>query len=138
MLISRRTFTSLASFASLGTMLANPVHATSTMNPFVTIATWKFGLDPCRKSLEVLGNGGSVLDAVEQGIWIAEADTERSGRPVERQTERAGMQSQLRRARPLGAAGSVKATVPAVTYGLHAAARRASRCTAAKAASRPE
>lgn len=76
MLISRRTFTSLASFASLGTMLANPVYATSTMNPFVTIATWKFGLDPCRKSLEVLGNGGSTLDAVEQGIWIAEADTE--------------------------------------------------------------
>ncbi len=76
MLISRRTFTSLASLASVGTVLASPVHATIKMNPFVTIATWKFGLEPCRKSMEVLKNGGSVLDAVEQGIWIAEADTE--------------------------------------------------------------
>lgn len=40
------------------------------------IATWPFGLPACKQSLVSLKAGGSVLDAVEQGIRVAEADTE--------------------------------------------------------------
>jgi isoaspartyl peptidase/L-asparaginase-like protein (Ntn-hydrolase superfamily) len=40
------------------------------------IATWPFGLPACQASLKTLNSGQSVLDAVEQGIKVAEADTE--------------------------------------------------------------
>ena len=40
------------------------------------IATWPFGLPACKQSLVSLNSGGTVLDAVEQGIRVAEADTE--------------------------------------------------------------
>jgi N4-(beta-N-acetylglucosaminyl)-L-asparaginase len=40
------------------------------------VATWNFGLPACKKSLEILTKTGSVLDAVEQGIQVAEADQE--------------------------------------------------------------
>lgn len=39
------------------------------------IATWPFGLPACKQSLVSLNGGGTVLDAVEQGIRVAEADT---------------------------------------------------------------
>ncbi len=38
------------------------------------IATWKFGLPACIRSLETLGKTESVLDAIEMGIRVAEAD----------------------------------------------------------------
>ncbi len=40
----------------------------------VFIATWKFGLPACQKSMEVMLRGQSVLDAVERGINVAELD----------------------------------------------------------------
>ena len=42
------------------------------------ISTWKFGSQANKKALEVIGNGGSVLDAVEQGVRVIEADESNS------------------------------------------------------------
>lgn len=41
----------------------------------VFIATWNFGQAACEKSREVLRGGGSLKDAVERGIHVAELDT---------------------------------------------------------------
>jgi len=38
------------------------------------ISTWKHGLDANAAAIQVLVNGGSIVDAVEQGVWIPEAD----------------------------------------------------------------
>lgn len=38
------------------------------------VATWNFGLASCQRSLETLKKTGSLLDAVEEGIRVAEAD----------------------------------------------------------------
>ena len=40
----------------------------------VIISTWNHGIPANAKALEVLQHGGSVLDAVEQGVMIPEAD----------------------------------------------------------------
>ncbi|MCB9169305.1 MAG: N(4)-(beta-N-acetylglucosaminyl)-L-asparaginase [Flavobacteriales bacterium] len=40
----------------------------------VIISTWDHGLPASVKALEVLGAGGSVLDAVEQGVMLVESD----------------------------------------------------------------
>jgi isoaspartyl peptidase/L-asparaginase-like protein (Ntn-hydrolase superfamily) len=42
----------------------------------VVISTWIHGIDANAKAIEVLKNGGSVVDAVEQGVMIPEADPE--------------------------------------------------------------
>ncbi len=39
------------------------------------VATWNFGLPSCRRSLETLEKTKSILDAIEAGIRMAEADT---------------------------------------------------------------
>ncbi len=40
----------------------------------VIISTWKHGLDANDAAMSVLNNGGNIIDAVEQGVWIPEAD----------------------------------------------------------------
>jgi len=40
----------------------------------VIISTWNHGLAANEASMKVLQSGGSVLDAVEQGVWVPEAD----------------------------------------------------------------
>lgn len=42
----------------------------------VVISTWKHGLQANEKAWEILEKGGSSLDAVQQGVMIAEADPE--------------------------------------------------------------
>jgi len=42
----------------------------------VVISTWIHGIDANAKAIEVLTSGGSVVDAVEQGVMIPEADPE--------------------------------------------------------------
>lgn len=44
--------------------------------PPVVISTWNFGLKSCQASWKALQAGQSVLDAVEQGIHVAESDVE--------------------------------------------------------------
>ncbi len=84
MTIDRRQFAT--GFGSLTTAAAlNAIGLTKTYASFQTsdltgkkplfIATWNFGLAACQQSLKTLQGGGSVLDAVEQGIRVTEADT---------------------------------------------------------------
>jgi N4-(beta-N-acetylglucosaminyl)-L-asparaginase len=40
----------------------------------VVLATWKHGLPASRKAWDVIAGGGSVLDAVEQGVAVVESD----------------------------------------------------------------
>jgi N4-(beta-N-acetylglucosaminyl)-L-asparaginase len=40
----------------------------------VFLATWRDGVPACARSFQVLREGGSVLDAVEAGVMLAEAD----------------------------------------------------------------
>ncbi len=40
----------------------------------VIVSTWKHGLDANAAAMNVLHGGGSIVDAVEQGVWIPEAD----------------------------------------------------------------
>lgn len=42
----------------------------------IVISTWIHGIDANAKAIEVLKSGGSVVDAVEQGVMIPEADPE--------------------------------------------------------------
>lgn len=39
------------------------------------VSTWPFGKPANDAALAVLARGGSILDAVEQGIWVVESDT---------------------------------------------------------------
>ncbi len=43
--------------------------------PPLIISTWPFGKDSNDAALRVLLQGGSILDAVEQGIWVAETNS---------------------------------------------------------------
>lgn len=66
--------------AALGALaLSSGMNATSAQLPLLKrplfIATWNFGLQACQRSLETLHQGGSMLDAIEQGIRLTEADT---------------------------------------------------------------
>lgn len=89
--VCRRRFNWLAAAASTGlltmrsTTSAAPPKPQSTANQAATnqaaelpvaIATWDFGLAPCETAIEKLRGGGSVLDAVERGIRVAESDAE--------------------------------------------------------------
>ncbi|MCH2180739.1 MAG: N(4)-(beta-N-acetylglucosaminyl)-L-asparaginase [Mariniblastus sp.] len=38
------------------------------------IATWPFGKASCEQAVKVVQRGGSMVDAIEQGIWVTEAD----------------------------------------------------------------
>jgi len=38
------------------------------------IATWPFGKASCEAAVKVTQQGGSMVDAIEQGIWVTEAD----------------------------------------------------------------
>ena len=38
------------------------------------ISTWKHGIEANDAAMEVINNGGNIVDAVEHGVWIPEAD----------------------------------------------------------------
>lgn len=40
----------------------------------VFIATWPFGVKSTEAAIKTLGAGGSMLDAIEKGIWVTESD----------------------------------------------------------------
>jgi N4-(beta-N-acetylglucosaminyl)-L-asparaginase len=44
----------------------------------LVVSTWPFGRFANEAALRVLKNGGSLLDAVEQGIWVPESDPSNS------------------------------------------------------------
>jgi L-asparaginase/N4-(beta-N-acetylglucosaminyl)-L-asparaginase len=74
MSLDRRQFTGLAAAATM-VVPQTGVAAEQRAHPGpLFIATWPFGLAACKQSLATLQNGEGMLDAVERGIRVTEAD----------------------------------------------------------------
>ena len=79
-MIDRRKFIEKVAAISALTLVPNVLKSESklifppTDNLPVFISTWNHGIDANETALNVLNNGGSITDAVEQGVWIPEAD----------------------------------------------------------------
>jgi N4-(beta-N-acetylglucosaminyl)-L-asparaginase len=78
--MSRRTFLDRSAIGLLATggQVFTPKSATAA-DPQqgsmpVVVSTWPFGKPANEAALAVLAGGGSLLDAVEQGIWVVESD----------------------------------------------------------------
>src|SRR5690348_16082474 len=72
--ISRRQFVGNASFALVGAAFFDPARAAdSPMEVPLIASTWGFGKQANEMALKVLEQGGSLLDAVEQGIGLIES-----------------------------------------------------------------
>ncbi|MCX8009644.1 MAG: N(4)-(beta-N-acetylglucosaminyl)-L-asparaginase [Ignavibacteria bacterium] len=81
--ISRRKFisTSIATTVGVSILGKTDLLKAEKLNPKsisesepIVISTWNRGLGPNKKAWEVLMNGGTSLDAVEQGVRVAEDD----------------------------------------------------------------
>ena len=78
--LSRRHFMQKTALAAGGLALARGVQAEkdiamSTRSPLF-VSTWPFGKEANEQSLATFEGGSSVLDAVERGIHVAEADAD--------------------------------------------------------------
>jgi L-asparaginase/N4-(beta-N-acetylglucosaminyl)-L-asparaginase len=74
MKIDRREFAGGLSALAATSSFANFACSQTAKNQPLFVATWNFGLPACKQSLETLLKSGSVLDAIEMGINVAEAD----------------------------------------------------------------
>jgi N4-(beta-N-acetylglucosaminyl)-L-asparaginase len=79
--MKRREFLKASLVASSLTGLASALRAAPADSPAakagerpVIVSTWGFGKPANEAALKVLLAGGSLLDAVEQGIWVTESD----------------------------------------------------------------
>lgn len=79
-MFSRRNFikataisTSLIMVDKRSIAALTPSPLTSGVKPIV-ISTWDFGIAANKDAWKVLSAGGRALDAVEQGVWVPEAD----------------------------------------------------------------
>lgn len=78
--VTRRNFIgAVAAGAALGQSMrmSEGAELKAAKRPLI-VSTWPFGKPANEDALQVFGKGGSALDAVEQGIWNAEADPENS------------------------------------------------------------
>jgi N4-(beta-N-acetylglucosaminyl)-L-asparaginase len=73
--IDRRHFAGYLGALATWSGLARTGLCASPSNPPLFVATWNFGLPSCKRSLETLERSKSILDAIEAGIRMAEADT---------------------------------------------------------------
>ncbi len=77
-MINRRKFIGAATAAGVIGVLPKTLRSMNgggVKKPLpVIISTWNHGLAANEASMKVLRGGGSVLDAVEQGVWVPEAD----------------------------------------------------------------
>jgi isoaspartyl peptidase/L-asparaginase-like protein (Ntn-hydrolase superfamily) len=79
-MLNRRKFIGATLAAGISSLLPNVTMAFSlkgnnAKKPLpVIISTWNHGLAANEAAMNVLKNGGSVVDAVEQGVWVPEAD----------------------------------------------------------------
>lgn len=81
MSLSRREFVGRATLGALGTAAlasatteaAEPPTAPTGPVPLI-VSTWNFGKASNDAALKILQGGGSLLDAVEKGIWVTESD----------------------------------------------------------------
>ncbi|MCY2985743.1 MAG: N(4)-(beta-N-acetylglucosaminyl)-L-asparaginase [Planctomycetota bacterium] len=72
--IDRRQFAGFLSAAAALGVAKQGASSDSSQQPLF-VATWNFGLSACKQSLETLNKTKSILDAIEMGIRVAEADT---------------------------------------------------------------
>jgi isoaspartyl peptidase/L-asparaginase-like protein (Ntn-hydrolase superfamily) len=70
----RGTAAGLLGVAALSSKGQTAPARTTGATPLI-ISTWPFGKDSNEVALRVLLEGGSILDAVEQGIWVAETNS---------------------------------------------------------------
>jgi len=79
-MLNRRKFIGTAAAAGVIGMLPKSLRSMNgggMQKPLpVIISTWQHGLSSNDAAMKVLNGGGSVLDAVEQGVWVPEADPE--------------------------------------------------------------
>ena len=75
LMFDRRKFIKISSFTSLlgFTKVAAASDASAIVKPIV-ISTWDFGKEANTEAWKILGAGGNVVDAVEAGVKIPEAD----------------------------------------------------------------
>lgn len=74
MTLDRRQFTGLTAAAAMVVpQTGDAAELRADPGPLL-IATWPFGLAACKQSLATLRKGEGILDAVEQGIRVTEAD----------------------------------------------------------------
>ncbi len=81
-MINRRKFITKALSAGALTITPGILRSASRSFPFigtsndlpVIISTWNHGLEANEAAIKVLNNGGSIVDAVEQGVWVPEED----------------------------------------------------------------
>lgn len=86
---SRRKFIRKVSFGSLAVGILptlSKADVSRKTNKPIVLSTWDFGIQANEEAWKILSQGGTALDAVEQGVRLTEADpTERSvgygGRP---------------------------------------------------------
>ena len=74
-ILTGRSLLGVNSMAAQEPATANS-RTTASPQPDIAIATWDFGLFPCKTPIATLANGGLALDAVEKGIHVTEADSE--------------------------------------------------------------
>jgi N4-(beta-N-acetylglucosaminyl)-L-asparaginase len=77
--MTRRKFVGSAALGLAGTTLtraatADPAARIEKGEMPLIVSTWPFGKASNDAGLKVLQQGGSILDAVEQGIWVTESD----------------------------------------------------------------
>jgi isoaspartyl peptidase/L-asparaginase-like protein (Ntn-hydrolase superfamily) len=74
MTIDRRQFAGgLSALAAWSSVASMSIAQDKGREPLF-VATWNFGLPACQQSLKTLEETGSILDAIEKGIHVAEAD----------------------------------------------------------------
>ena len=83
MMINRRRFiqgsAGLTAIGAASTVSPQPCHAARSVagqeiEAPLFVATWPFGKASCEAAVQVVENGGSMVDAIEKGIWVTEAD----------------------------------------------------------------
>lgn len=72
--MNRKRFIQLGTLSSVAAALTNKINAQKTIKVTgpVVASTWDAGLNANKGAWEVLGKGGSALDAVEKGVMVTE------------------------------------------------------------------
>ncbi|MEP6750911.1 MAG: N(4)-(beta-N-acetylglucosaminyl)-L-asparaginase [Bacteroidota bacterium] len=76
---SRRKFLQSSLFSSIAVLFSKQTFAQEQTYPVITgkpvvISTWDAGLNANKGAWEILGKGGSALDAVEAGVMVTESE----------------------------------------------------------------
>lgn len=85
MTINRRRFITRTAGLSTAGALASSAGASAAFKAGVAtrnktdkrplfVATWPFGVHSCKAAVEIAEQSGSMLDAIEQGIWVTESN----------------------------------------------------------------